>query len=352
MLKNHYIDSEESFPGILTVKKSLINEKGFNIINLHEYYPFQKSQLLPDLFKRFLIRLFNSLNKYNVFIGTRLFFNKRKFDVIISGNIKQAMFYSFLGMIFPWNKKLHILNEIYLNEPTSLRRKIRPLVYRLFLRNIDFIRVSARNEISNYSGALKIDRNRFWFNPWPTPVPDIRLSETEGDYILSAGKQFRDYHTLVSAVSGTGHKLIIVSDKNSMSGIEISDEVTVIYNISKKEYLEILLKSKFVVVPLNNDFCSCGQIAFLEAMSVGKPVIVTRVTGSIDYIEEGETGLFYTKGDIEDLRQKINLLSANRDLRVSLAREAATSVSKGFNNDVFSSNYNHFITGRIKLFNE
>lgn len=331
---------------ILTYKNSFISSSGFDLISIQEYAPLIKKNSTG--FSSYLLnKTYGICNSSQVLTGVRLFLNRKEFDLIISGYIIQALTYSFLGMIFPSGKKLHILNEIYLNEPSSLRRKIRPFLYRLFLKNIDFIRVSARKEITNYSMALKVSEERFWFNPWPSFVPEPEVRISQGDYILSAGKQFRDYATLVKAIRGTGCRLIIVSDQKSMEGLETSEEVKVVYNISKKEYFDLLVKSKFVVVPLYNDFGSCGQIAILEAMSYGKPVITARVTGSMDYIEDGSSGLFYNRGNHEELRDKILVLNSDRELLASLAANSVTRIKNFFTAERFAENYRNFIIAKL-----
>lgn len=331
---------------ILTFKNFLISPPGFEIISIHDYTPSLEkggNGLSGHLIKKF----YGICNRSQVLTGARLFFNRRNFDVIISGYITQALTYSLLGMIFPSGRKLHLLNEIYLNEPSSFKRKIRPFLYRLLLKNVDFIRVSARKEISNYSMALKISEDRFWFNPWPSFVADPEVKSSNGDFILAAGKQFRDYATLINAIRGTGCRLIIVSDRKSMEGLETSQEVEVVYNISKQEYFNLLINSRFVVVPLSNDFGSCGQIAILEAMSYGKPVVTARVTGSMDYIEDGISGLFYEKGNYQELREKILYLDRNPELREAVAAESVARIKEFFTQETFSHNYRNFIINKL-----
>jgi glycosyltransferase involved in cell wall biosynthesis len=331
---------------ILTFQNSFISSSGFDLTTVHDYTPLFKKYgggLCFILLKKF----YAICNNSQVLTGARLFFNRKEFDVIISGYIIQALTYSFLGMIFRSHRKLHLLNEIYLNEPSSVKRKIRPFLYRMFLKNVDYIRVSARREISNYSRALKVSEDRFWFNPWPSYVKDPGVKDPKGDYILSAGKQFRDYATLVRAVSGTGCRLVIVSDRKSMEGIEASQEVEVHYNISKQEYFDLLVNSGIVVVPLQNDFGSCGQISILEAMSHGKPVITARVTGSMDYIEDGISGLFYEKGNYEDLRKKIQSLYGNPGLRETIAVRSVNRINEFFTLEIFAANYKNFIDGKV-----
>lgn len=46
-----------------------------------------------------------------------------------------------------------------------------------------------------------------------------------------------------------------------------------------------------MVLPLQNGVRSAGQQTFLNAMVLGKPVIVTDAVGVRDYIEDGVTGV-------------------------------------------------------------
>lgn len=332
-------------PRILTSRTIHHKEWVTNTTSIFEFNSFSKINKWPTIIKKPLIKTRKYLNKYDVIVGMRLFTNRIKYDVIISASGNQALAFSLLSLIFRKRKRFHILEEIYLQEPIKLKNKIRSFIYKLFLKDLNYIRVSSSPEIENYSKLLNIDKNRFWFLPYPSPVINPAIVNSEESYILSAGKQYRDYSTLMKAIKGTGFRLVVVSDRNSMKSVETSDEVTVLYNISKEKYLDLLSKSKFVVVPLSNDFCSCGQIALLEAMSYGKPVIATKVVGTVDYITDGKSGLFYEKGNSEDLRNKIISLNGNMKLREKIAREALAAIRTKFNQDVF-------VTEHFKLINE
>src|SRR3989338_3900018 len=54
--------------------------------------------------------------------------------------------------------------------------------------------------------------------------------------------------------------------------------------------------------------------AFLEAMSIGVPVIGTPVGGIPDFLKDGETGLFCKADDPKDLAEKIELLLKDENL--------------------------------------
>jgi len=73
--------------------------------------------------------------------------------------------------------------------------------------------------------------------------------------------------------------------------------------------------------------------ALLESAAMGVPAIATRVTGCVDAIVEGVTGLLVPPGDPPALRDAIRLLVADSDLRTRLAHAASDRVRRLFSSD-------------------
>lgn len=71
----------------------------------------------------------------------------------------------------------------------------------------------------------------------------------------------------------------------------------------------------------------CPTVA-LEAMAAGQPVIGSRIGGLTDLVSDGETGLLVPPGDAAALRQAIELLIANPELRARMAQAAAHQVTR------------------------
>ena len=67
-------------------------------------------------------------------------------------------------------------------------------------------------------------------------------------------------------------------------------------------------------------------IVFLEAMFFGAPVIAARAKGAVDVVCDGETGLTVEYGDVVALKQTIERLSGNAQLRAQLNARARVSV--------------------------
>ena len=68
----------------------------------------------------------------------------------------------------------------------------------------------------------------------------------------------------------------------------------------------------------------------MEAMAAAVPVIGTCVGGIPDFLKEGETGLFCEVGNPSDLRDKINILLTNQDLKQKLVENGRSLVLKNY----------------------
>jgi glycosyltransferase involved in cell wall biosynthesis len=155
-----------------------------------------------------------------------------------------------------------------------------------------------------------------------------RLRVPEDPVVLSAGRTFRDYPTLLEAVDGTPLKLTIVAGKDNLGGRPIPGNVTIHYDLPGHELTDLLARCMFVVVPLEERHLSAGQSVVLEAMALGKPVIVSRVTGTADYVEDMTTGILVPPRDSDRLREAMQLLAGDADLRRRLGDAAREQVRR------------------------
>jgi glycosyltransferase involved in cell wall biosynthesis len=69
-------------------------------------------------------------------------------------------------------------------------------------------------------------------------------------------------------------------------------------------------------------------IAVMEAMSLGCPVIASRIGGLIDLVADGETGLLVQPGDSSALRQAIERLLSHPNLRSRMGKAGLSKVSE------------------------
>ncbi len=200
------------------------------------------------------------------------------------------------------------------------------LVGRL-LGRVDRFIVHARGEIGSYAQWLGLPEDKFRFIPLQRGrVAELPPSPLQGPYIVSMGSANRDYQTLVRAVLGTGIKMVIISKQGVIDGLLDHPDLVKLSGLTPTECNSLLAGAEVNVVPIRSVETAAGQITFITAMRMGIPTVATRCIGTVDYIEDGKTGLLVPPGDPEALRRAILSLwqDAERKSRVgSAGREYA-----------------------------
>jgi glycosyltransferase involved in cell wall biosynthesis len=161
----------------------------------------------------------------------------------------------------------------------------------------------------------------------------LAKESSEKTYILSVGRENRDYETLVQSLRTCEIPAKLVS-----SGIRESSEYrnkapdTALPNLETFEHipfthLRALYEGcSFVVLPMHNVDYPAGMTAVMEAMAMGKAVIATYSRGIEEFIEDSVTGFWTEPGNHLALREKIMLLWNNPELAGQMGERARESV--------------------------
>ena len=94
--------------------------------------------------------------------------------------------------------------------------------------------------------------------------------------------------------------------------------------VPRDEFLAAMRRSRVVVVPMRAGLArSAGQQTYLNAMAIGKLVVVTDTPGVRDYVEHGVTGLIVPPGDPAALTDALQwaLATANESAVRQIAAE-------------------------------
>jgi glycosyltransferase involved in cell wall biosynthesis len=123
--------------------------------------------------------------------------------------------------------------------------------------------------------------DRFWA---PREAPMTAM-------ICSAGLEFRDYATLVKAVAGLDIKVVIAaaSQWSKHHGLGSDQPLPANVEVAAFDYhglRELYAASQFVVVPLLDVENQAGITTILEAMAMGKAVIVSHTRGQTDVVRD------------------------------------------------------------------
>ncbi|MEN6566129.1 MAG: glycosyltransferase family 4 protein [Veillonellales bacterium] len=106
---------------------------------------------------------------------------------------------------------------------------------------------------------------------------------------------------------------------------------------SEKNVFNLMNASDIIVLPslYNEDFPNIIS----EAMSLGKPVIASRLAGTPEQIESMHDGILLEPGNVEKLAEAIRVLLADSDLRLRLGVNALEKFEKNFSNTIATNKY-------------
>jgi len=237
---------------------------------------------------------------------------------------------------------------------TPLRKR---LLLRLFGRRIDRLIVHTEPQAAR-ARAAGFDPARVIVAPYQVDAAFWRRASSRPVCIASAGREFRDYLTLMRAVTGLSVEVRIAagshwsSRRSTFAPADIPSNVSVASR-SYAELRDLYATAHFVVVPLLDVDFQAGIITILEAMSMGKAVIVSRTRGQTGVVsgalmragelqDIGEdawpepTGLYVPPRDAESMRAAIQYLLARPDLTRRMGAAGRAHVEARFSVERFA----------------
>jgi glycosyltransferase involved in cell wall biosynthesis len=174
---------------------------------------------------------------------------------------------------------------------TELPSAVKRPVLGLMLSNVDRLIVFSRFERGLYAKAFDLPEDHFDVIHWGIKPPDVDSPEAPlepGEYVCAIGGNARDYGTLLQAARAMPHiHFVCVVRPDSLRGLDIPPNVTVHTNLPLGQTMNILMHSRFMVLPLLHSEVPCGHVTIVAAMHLGKAFIITDSEGVSDYVQHG-----------------------------------------------------------------
>ena len=280
-----------------------------------------------------LVRLGASLNKA-FGLGLLAFQRRREFDLIYVGNEKLGLVVATLFKFVKRRPRIAILNH-YLSSP-----KKATLFSRLQLHtSIDALICLNEYQASFLQRELAVPPRKVFRIHYGAAVdgdfflPQLKEGERQ-NYVLSVGRENRDYETLFEALRTSEVRAKIVSSglgapgdyKNHMPAGQPIENVEMLEHVSYAALRNLYDGCCFVVIPLHNVDYPAGITAVMEAMAMGKAVIATYSRGIEEFIDDAVTGFWTEPANPIQLRDKILLLWNNPKLAIQMGQRARESV--------------------------
>ena len=213
---------------------------------------------------------------------------------------------------------------------------------------------------------------RFW-----RPLP--AAGEPARPMICAVGLEFRDYDTLVAAARDLDVDVRIAagshwSHHDAFAGSPVLPPNVTVASYHYPELRALYAAARFVVVPLREVDNQAGITVILEAMAMGKAVIVSGTRGQTDVVRDRlnggrgnverewwpgfvdapevrerlgtlPTGFYVRPGDANDLRDAIAYLLNHPDVADELGRNGRRVVEELFTLDAFTARFAALIRG-------
>lgn len=261
-------------------------------------------------------------------VALRVFLSRGKFEKVIAWQQFHGIFLAFLQRVFRVKKTINLTIMTFIYKP---KKSWIGKLYFWFVNfavtsgYIDTIVVFSESEKRFYSDLFHVDTKLFecvflgvndMYHMYENDIAD-------GDYCVSAGRSNRDYSFLINVWDDDKRKLFIVCDDPISNN---NQKVTVNNNCFGADYMRALAGAHAVIISLENDKISSGQLVLLHAMMLGKPVIITKNSALNDYLQNGKTGFVIEKRQeqldealhkLEDEREYARISKSARDFYLS-----------------------------------
>ncbi len=161
-----------------------------------------------------------------------------------------------------------------------------------------------------------------------------------------AGRQvpYKRFDLAIEACNQLGIPLVVIGNGPDHKRLEKIEKklsgrgTTFLTSVSDNDMAEHFQTALGFIMPSMDDF---GIVA-VEAMSAGTPVIAFNQGGSLDYVVEGKTGLFFGKQDVKTLADTLQIAASKSFDHNAIAEHAqAFSVSR------FTESMQKYINNRL-----
>lgn len=257
-----------------------------------------------------------------------IFLDKEKYKNIIAWQQFYGLIYAFYCRLFHSKKynKLVVMTFIYKKKDGMIGKiYYKFMKYIVQSKYIDKFVCFSKKECEDYSTIFNVPKEKFEFCTLGIEKINVEENVKNEKFILSCGRSNRDYEFLYETLKNTEYNVRILSDECNLKNTK---NITIYNNVFGEEFYKMLSESYLVVIPLVNENISSGQLVVLQAMQMGKPVIVINSITIADYIQDGINGIIIEK-DKDILLKKISELYKNTELygKISL-NEKKSSIEK------------------------
>lgn len=222
-------------------------------------------------------------------------------DILILDNTSPTSAMLYCLLVAPRNRRPTVMSfDPLLRYPRSPLKKV---LVRLSMQAVDRLLVWAPTVVERYHSVYGIPKHKMLAIPFHHTLAGYQFEPSQGNYVFSGGNSARDYTTLLRAIHDLDIPFVVCTSLNMLENIPVHMSVR---TVTPGEFRQLMAQARFVVLPLDmTDLRTTGQQSYLNAMAMGKLVIVTDTVDAPFHIENGVTGILTPSRDVDALREAI-----------------------------------------------
>lgn len=238
----------------------------------------------------------------------------------------------------PWRGKPVVAVDLVLRKPESARHRLSAVPKRALLSRVDHF-IHYFKDVSGYSRYFGISQERSSYVPFKVNSLDVPVDPAEfrEEYVIAVGRSLRDYDTYIRAVGELPYPAAMsefgfddfegrpASFKWNRSNLP--GNIAILPDRGGRDGLiRNIAKARLVVIPtLASSLCASGISSYLDAMYLGKCVIVSKGPGASDLLTN--EAIMVPPHDVAALRDAIRLAWENEGLRREVAQRGKAYAS-------------------------
>jgi glycosyltransferase involved in cell wall biosynthesis len=308
--------------------------------------------LLPYEKYSFLKRVGFQLKLGDIDQQLRVLLSLSKYDLIYSCGQAETLLLALLRFLRVLRKPL----IVKLERPFKVNF-LSKMLLKLFARGHDKILCLSSQVESQLRDEFGISKNKLALLNWGPDLPSYdefkqgQPLQIDPPLIISAGNTSRDYDVLAKAAEQLNCFVQIYCSKSSAPTLTpLPDNIKVQYNhatattaLSWQDLVAIYEKAYAIVIPLHippnrvNSTPLYGLTSLLDAMAMGKAVVMTyHHQANIDVEKEG-IGLWVDPGDVNGWQKALSYLLANPNEVQAMGQRARRLAEAKYNLELFAS---------------
>lgn len=250
----------------------------------------------------------------------RLFRAASRYSGVVTCGDFEGLTFAMLQGLRGGRRPVHVMFDCLWYGGGQLKRSW----MRYCLKQVDRCVVWASVEVERYAQCYRVPSAKFLFVPHHHTTKHYSFDIGDDNYVFTGGNWSRDYKLFVEAVRDLPYPCVIATTRGRdlLAGVAIPPHVQIV-SATPEQFRQLMARSTLVVLPMQADQLHAGgQQTFLNAMVMGKPVIVTDPEGARDYIQSGINGWLVPYGKKAELKEVIGEMMADPGRRRAMGEEA------------------------------